>query len=506
LNCLPKLAATSSSHSLKEKKAMSQALLDEFLKKVKATFKDFTRKRSSLKDLIDAMEAQVKANKEELPGLQAGLARARGDKRGAKYETDLKWLEQNWGRPKLQYKGPNQKSFTDVTACLYVMKGQSVTIQKIGTTDQKVVSFPNASTADSPAGEQSFQVKFGTVDYTFRAVVYELKPKLTFKDFFAGRSLSDAGIDERLTLEFETVPASLTAADLGGLLWSVKNATGDGTLRRKTYGQVQKSEGDSSGAAIDGTAYYIAPVITDSFSAKNPRPSRLTTTVDLVLTVQAGVMQGVSVEKTLTVHTPQCRMVKANIEKHVSGKPSAGFLGDIFFDPKTVSFKTLKFMEGRGTLIARQTGHPPSKANANMFSGAPAPLPGHPSGYFAFEAQKIHQNTGGGGVTIKQGNSVTGCQIIGQDTVYSGWNPVYPNAYDGTMFPGVKKGLPTNAPSSQRWPIYWKVYPADLGMAEAIVVQQAVHESTMAADGTVTIQKAGATVTKRLNDPTENPS
>jgi hypothetical protein len=86
--------------------------------------------------------------------------------------------------------------------------------------------------------------------------------------------------------------------------------------------------------------------------------------------------------------------------------------------------------------------------------------------------------------------------------VYSGLNTLYPAAHDGVTFPKVTKGLPTNVPSLEKWPIYWKFYPSDLSPAEVIVFQQVVHEAVMEADGMVTMKKAGAECKKQLNDAT----
>jgi hypothetical protein len=92
---------------------------------------------------------------------------------------------------------------------------------------------------------------------------------------------------------------------------------------------------------------------------------------------------------------------------------------------------------------------------------------------------------------------VNGCKLTGSDSVYSGTNPRWPAPYDNTDGP-LLAGKQTNEPSEVKWPIYWKYKAADL--AVEVLSQQVDHKATMDASGAVTMSKAGASVTKNLND------
>jgi hypothetical protein len=480
---------------------MSQARLTKFLTDVKGVNKDFSEQRSSLKGVLALMRQQVTANNVAPNSLTAAITTARRDKRAGKYQTLLVRLETTWGQPEIQYKGPGQANYSPLTGRLFVLLGTTLTVRHVETNATQTLTFNTRSTSNSDAGQQTATARFGTHSYAVNAIVYELQAKVVFEDNFAGRSTTDVGVDERVTLDFDTVPAGLTATQIGGLRWGFEAPAAP---TRKTHGVVQKSKTDPSAPATDGKAFFVAPYTTDGAYPLSPRPSGRSRDVTLAIEVTGGPSAGKKVNRKFTVHAPQCRMVKTTQELHVAATPSAGFIGEVYFDPKNVSFKTLLWREGRGTFVARQTGFPPAMTTP---PGALArQLPASPSGYFAFENGKVHQSTivtSGGAIPILGGNSGTGCKLNGSDRVYSGYNTLYPAPFDGTTFPHVKNGLATNAPSEMKWPINWLYKPVDLPDTEYVVFQQAVHEATMDAQGTVTIKKAGAQAIKRLADPQE---
>lgn len=484
---------------------MSQARLSAFLEKVRVANPGFHESRSSLKKLLAEMRRQVTAGVYDLAALAAGLASARADTRGAKYETALAYVERVWGHPELQVKGPSATTWSDLPATLYVLKGTALSFREVDTDATASHTFTAASTSSTAAGAVSVPLVFGASQHTVKAIVYELTPAVTFVDEFTNRSRTHVGVNEPMTLGFTTTPAGVTAANAGGLLWKLP-PNHQGETPRQFLGKLQKTATDVGAPATDGTAYYVAPWCTDTAMPKNPRPSSLTSAVTLHLEIQGGVNRGQQVDLTLTVHTPVARMVVAARCGHVHGKPSAGFLGDIFFDPKNVSFHFVQFREGRGTMQARQTGF---RAPIDLSRpGPPRQLPTPPAGYFAgvgfalahgvLQAQ-IHQHTAIW-VPISRGNAVTGCKLVGQDTVRSGWNPVYPAVYPATAGAELE-GKATNEPSEELWPIYWKYKVPEI--AEDVLAQQAQHRATMDATGAVTMSKAGASVTRALNDPTD---
>ncbi len=476
---------------------MSQARLTRFLQLVAAANKDFTEKRSSLKALLATMRQQVASGNFALAPLQPLLVTVRADKRGAKYQTALQYLERVWGKAALQYKGPNQAAYTDVPARLFILKGTQVGFNEVDTDTVQNHTF-SVNSASSVAGSETVvNLVFGANTYPVRAVVFELTATVAFEDNFVGRSVDDLGVNEQVTLGFTVVPAGVTAAEAGGLLWSIDGTGGlDADRAHQIKGKIQRAKTNTAVPANDGIAYYFAAWATDAQQPTGPRPTKRSAPVALNLRVQAGPSTGLGIQKTFTVHTPIARMVARAPWKHVQGRPSAGFIGDIYFDPKNVSFKFVKFREGRGTMVARQTGYKQAPSMA-LNAPKPKPLPGNPSGCFAWEGARIHAHTGIW-VDILGGDSTNGCKLNGADTVYTAPNPRWPNKYQAADGPGLE-GKDTDVPSELIWPIYWQ-YQAP-GIAAHVITQQAKHESIMDAQGTVTTKKAGAQVIRLLNDP-----
>jgi hypothetical protein len=485
---------------------MSQARLNAFLLKVQTANTKFTEGRSCLKALLKVMRQQVASGNFSLPPLQPGILSAQQDKRGAKYATAIQYVQQTWGKATLQYKGPNQPAFTDVTGPIYVLKNTQVTFLETDTTTQQTHTFTVNSASNSLAGAVTANLVFGPNTHPVRAIVFELQPHVEFVDDFFGHSPSDLGVNEHVKLEFRSVPLNVTAAQAGNLLWGIHGTIPpNADTARKMKGKLQRAAGNTAAPLADGTAYFIAPWATDANWPDSPRPSGRSSVSTLRLTILSGASTGLFVEQTFTVHTPQARMVATAPFRHVHGRPSAGFQGDIYFDPKNVSFHFIEFQEGRGTMVAKQTGF----RGMQDFSTNPTPrqLPGNPSGYFAWEGARVHDHTGSW-VNILRGDSATGCQLNGSDDVYTAPNPQWPNRYNSALAPLLTKpdlgqllhGKETNIPSELSWKIFWKYKAQDL--APSVTSQQAEHKSTMDLNGNVTTSKAGASHTCNLNDPT----
>jgi hypothetical protein len=400
----------------------------------------------------------------------------------------MKYLEGSWGKALIEYKGPNQAAYTNLAGTLYVLKGTEVTFREVASGSVQKHTFSVNSASNGPSGEITANLTFGTNTHAVKAIVFEIKTKVTFKDNFPNRSQKDLGVNEHIDLGFDSDPAGITAAQAGKLLWTIH---GTATSARQFQGQLQRSSADATAPQTDGTAYFIAPWATDESWPTGPRPSQRSRVTTLRLVIQGGPSQGLYVEKSFTVHTPVARMV-AGQSKHAPGKPSAGFTGNIYFDPKNVSFHFIDFKEGRGTMVAKQTGF---KRPPDMRMGQPPrQLPASPSGYFAWEGPRIHQHTSAW-VSIGTGNIVTGCKLDGPDDVYSGFNDQWPYPYNDTHG-ALLKGKETDVPSEVSWPINWNYKAKDL--STAVVFQKAMHKATMDANGTVTMEKAQASYSAGL--------
>jgi outer membrane protein OmpA-like peptidoglycan-associated protein len=195
---------------------------------------------------------------------------------------------------------------------------------------------------------------------------------LTAADSFAGRSTTRFGVGETIDLSFLSLPAR-PAADFGGLDWVL--ASGAGTLTPPLV-------------AHDGTGTYIAP------ATAGP--------VRLELRVAGGATAGRVVSShTIDIVAPsKVRMTDVpgtapnfRIGGTIpAGTWGAGFLANVFFDPKDVSFRGVLFSEGAAIGVVT----PPGSFLA-PFAGAV-----HPVG----------ANAAGGG-----GNSATGTQLLGNDQI-----------------------------------------------------------------------------------------
>jgi len=521
---------------------MSRQCFDEFMRQVHAVKRGlnekFTKDRSCLKEMIDAMDQQVQRGIFSLSTLAPWIAKARSDpqRRGVKYEQALRYVEQNW--PQLEYKGPNEAGFTILDHRLYVIKGTRVTIRLRGTASQQPVEFTTVSTSDSEAGELTFQVQFGNVNVTFKAIVYEINPKLTFEDEFMGRSKNNVGVDERLTLGFETVPAGISLANIGGVRWEIRGSAGN--QNRKEYGLIQKSKVDTAAPDNSGSAYYIAP-FTTGVSGNKYFLLRENKDITLRAVIINGPCKNYAFEKTIKVWSPQAHMVVATgSDAHDAGYPTAGFLGLIHFHPTNVSFSTLEFSESNGIAVAKGL------------------RTGTGNGYFKRVHNQRHWPTGlsqdviehglprnRAPASISNGDCQKGCCVIGQDSVYSGGSdyggvfprpvvpaPVVPApALSRQQVPAVLRRVP-NAPymapqmnlgkggpvemvepSEYTWEIDWQYRVKSISnpvpkQNQWIVFQIVVHKAEVDGQGTVRMSKGSpgqrwpiAELTKRLADP-----
>jgi len=432
------------------------------------------------------MRQQVASNKFDLSALKPHIESARRDRRGGKYEPALKYLEGNWAII-IEYKGPNQATYMKLTGVLYVLKDTEVTFREVGSTPEQKHTFSTNSGSNDVAGQISANLAFGNNTHTVKAIVFELHPKATFSDNFTGRSKKDLGVNEHVSLGFASVPAGITAAQAGKLLWTVDGTQPEPSLERQFLGLLQQSARCASGSCgataaapqADGTAHFIAPWATNMGSPLGGLRQRSRETT-LRLVIQGGPSQGRYVERKFTVHTPVAHIVAGKPYMHVAGLPSAGFTGHIYFEPMNVSFHFIQFREGRGTMNARQTGWKPSQQDKY---GAPQrPIPPSPSGYFAVHHDLVHQHSKQW-LKISSGDVTNGCKMMGSDNVFSGAN---------NFWPAKDNGKETDVPSEVSWRIFWQYKAEDLS-GEGLIFQQAEHKATMDAKGTVTIEKAGAT-------------
>ena len=204
--------------------------------------------------------------------------------------------------------------------------------------------------------------------------------------------------------------------------------------------------------------------------------------VTVSVVVDSGPSKGAKVDKVFTVHTPQAEMRDVrNQYQHEQNFPSAGFKGDIYLVPRNCSFRTLEWREGGGTATA--------------------------TGYFLKDRGKPHHPTGtnpsGGSFKsevreVQGGNLVDGCWVRQIDSVWTGYNDIYPNPFGA----GPHAGQATNVASTMSWKIYWQYRVAGASGESWIKFQFAEHRADMDGAGSVTISKAGTSKTFNLADAT----
>jgi hypothetical protein len=372
-----------------------------------------------------------------------------------------------------------------------------------GTGASLAYTFNAASAADTNAAATTVQVTLGTITVAVLVIVYELKAKLTSRDNFVGHRVDNFGTDERVDLDFETVPAGVTAASLGGLKWEI-----DGTAGRDQDGVVWKAHNDPLAPDPDGKGHYVAPYkLGEPDYRANPYfllPENKDT--KLKLTVQTGPFKDQKVEKTVRIWTPRAHMtVETGSELHAHNRPSAGFKGLIHLHPKFVSFQTLEWRESIGLAVA--------KNSVGEFG----------RGYFKFDHNKRHQTTtftANTAMPVLAGNQNTGCWINQRDQVWSGWDPswvapavvpapaavavfqaapaprgvltrVANAAFMQVQVPTGNRQAQVTEPSTIEWPIEWQ-YRVRLNPPNGqawLTFQVVVHKCEVDGNGTVKTSK-----------------
>ncbi len=321
-----------------------------------------------------------------------------------------------------------------------------------GTGATKTVLFNAASAAKN--SRKAVTVSFSGQTATVQCVVYTLTPAVTFVDNIGGaHSANELGVDERITLGFQTTPVGVTAAEAGGLKWSVAGLTG-----RKNDGIIQEAADKTSAPLENGTGHYIAPYVTGDPA----KPLPASKNVQIRLSVCNGPIKGCGIDKTFRVYLPIAHMkMMANTEKHLQNYASAGFQGEIFLFPRTVSFRTLRWREAGGRPVHTGTFSAQSWANATH----------KPT---TFEGQAATD------MPVDAGNSATGCKILQVDSVFSG----------AIAYTAPASANDNTVVGTYVWPIYWQYRPGDLGGAEPYIrFQIAHHVATMFQTGRMLMYK-----------------
>jgi hypothetical protein len=243
------------------------------------------------------------------------------------------------GVEKLQYEN-GDAGYVDVSGTIYVVKDTGVHFKAIktppdaswpagkpiwtgasgsGETGTLAASTPSAD-LNSPT---NVKADCGTTSATANVIICELIPKKTPYEPFLGRSYERFGVSESIGLDFETDPAGVTAAQLGGLRWTqYLPPGGNGTL--------------TPSPNFDGTAIYDCPDRVDNAGGTN-------------VTLKLEVMSGPSNEKSTTcpfsVVRPTAALFYKVEEYHVYGSASTGFSANVYARPSDVSFAECLFAE-----------------------------------------------------------------------------------------------------------------------------------------------------------------
>lgn len=310
----------------------------------------------------------------------------------------------------------------------------------------------------SLAAPKSVTVTYGGQAVTVNFIVYTLNIVSTPDDNFVGRSQSDVGVGEIVHLSFNTVPAGITAANAGGLKWRFQNGTPN---NRQTLGLLRKPAALTD-PENTGLADFFAPVRTHAADAA----FQTSVEVTVELMIVSGPSIGPAAEKTYRVHKPQAHMRRDAGQplQHWNPPPgnspvaSAGFFGVIFFTPKEVSFRELRWREGTGVM----------KAWGKCTDG---------------EVGMRHRPTAFGDAvhgTITDGDSNSGCTVNQLDNVRTG----------GSGGPIPFGASPTTPVGGKEWPIIWQyTYKELVGNTwkdDWIDMQKAIHKGVMYENGRFT--------------------
>ncbi len=267
---------------------------------------------------------------------------------------------------------------------------------------------------------------------------------LTPVDNFSGRSTTRFGVGETINLNFFSLPPR-PAADFGGLQWFL--VSGGGTL---VPGLVPN----------DGTATYTAPATASAVQlelrvATGATAGRVVSSHAITIVIPSAVNM-TAVPGTAPNTSPTGGTIPA-------GTFGAGFLANVFVDPKDVSFQGVVFGEGTVASVVTPPGSffgPSSVHPANTFG------PGH------------------------GGNATTGTPVSPpQDQIATAGPP------SGSLL-----GIPTCGASDFLWAIPWEFSVAG---GPRTPFATANHHQTSAFFCNATIEKGGAgPFCRRINGTT----
>lgn len=259
---------------------------------------------------------------------------------------------------------------------------------------------------------------------------------LTPLDNFTGRSTTRFGVGEVIRLSFFSLPPR-PAADFGGLQWHL--ATGGGTL---------------AGVTNVGTATYTAPAVAGAVRlelrvATGATAGRVISSHAITIVIPSGV-NITEVPGTAPNFSPAGPIP--------AGTWGAGFQGNVFVDPKDVSFQGVVF--GEGTVAAVVT---PAGSFLSLWAGLAHPV-----------------NTFGPG---HAGNATTGTPV----------SPPPDNIFSGSRGPAHRiLGVPICGASDFLWAIPWEFSVAGGPRTRFAGGFTANHHVTSTLFCDATIEKAGA--------------
>ena len=261
---------------------------------------------------------------------------------------------------------------------------------------------------------------------------------VTPADNFGGRSLVRFGVGEVLTLSFATAPATQTAASFGGLTWVLVKGTGT----------LVNNPGNSGIATFtcDDVAGYITLELR---TCAVPAIAKLTKSFQVVAPTDARMAR-----------------VPGSGTFHRQNTGSAGFHGEIFFEPRDVSFRNLEFREGSAPFEATGSMNTILSAGKNDIAGIRHPLMGT-------------------WLPLLGGNIATGSKVNGFDTVR-------------TMTTS-----PPYAAGTFTWNIPWLYRVIGRGRDHQFTI--AAHSESIDATGQTTISKKGTAVTHNAADLSSDP-
>lgn len=360
------------------------------------------------------------------------------------------------GTQKIQYKGPNNDSYADVSSTLFVLKDTQVSFKAIpsggssfpngkpvwsgssgasGTGDTISISFSTLSSNTSDF--KTVIATSGSSSAVVNVIVFSLTGTLNPQAFFTGRSNDRYGLKEAVNLGFIASPA-VSSQQMGSLNWSISEGQGSVTNNTNLNGAGVFNASDQSGE------------------------------VKLFLRIENGPSKGLGfLTDTLTVVAPSGAYIVKNGEVpvlHCQNYSSAGFQGFVYLTPKDVSFENLFFKEGHGIIQA-------------------------PPGFYHNQHGLDHDPTDVGLQISTPSDASTG-SLAFYDTIYTlNWTGPFSS---GTL----------------SWPIEWKYgFSATDPISSYVYFTDGVHAASADGQGAASISKANSgTFTKSVSDATSGTS